>query len=113
MANFIGEPVTRRRRELTGTDIYGTPVFELVDTVLPERAAFDPGGDTVISDPTRVQVVTKPKLYFLRAVPDLRRDDSVIARGVVYEIDGEPSDWVDPFGSMAGGLVVELKRAEG
>lgn len=117
MVNFIGEPVTRRRRVQDGVDRYGEPVYVTQDTLLPQRAAFDPGGErgdvVITADPTRDLVVTKPKLYFLRAVPDLVQSDRVIVRGLVYDIDAPPADWQDPFGSDVGGLVVELTRATG
>lgn len=110
---MIGEPVTRRRREQTGEDRYGNPEYGLVDTVLPERAAFDPGGSRNPVEVGREQTVTTPKLYFQTQWPDLARDDQVIVRGVTYDIEGNPADWRSPWGSGLGGLVVELKIAEG
>lgn len=110
---WVGEPVTRRRQQQTGTDRYGNPVYEPVDTVLPERAGFDPGGSREPVEVGREQTVTTPKLYFRRAYPDLNDTDQVLVRGVVFDIEGNPADWKSPFGSDVGGLVVELKKAEG
>lgn len=110
---FVGEPVTRRRREQTGTDRYNNPIYGDVDTVLEERAAFDPGGSREPVEVGREQVITTPKLYFPRQWPDLTSSDRVIVRGVEYAIEGDLPDWRSPFGSDVGGLVVELKRAGG
>lgn len=110
---FIGEPVTRRRNQQTGTDRYGSPVYGLVDTVLPERAGFDPGGSREPVEVGREQTVTTPKLYFREQRPDLNKTDLVVMRGVEYQIEGDPADWRSPYGSTLGGLVVELKKAGG
>lgn len=108
-----GELVTRRRREQTGTDRYGNPVYGDVDVVLEERAAFDPGGSREPVEVGREQVVTTPKLYFWKQRPDLTSSDTVLVRGTAYSIEGDPADWRSPFGSGLTGLVVELKNAEG
>ena len=110
---WLGEPVTRRRQQQTGTDRYGNPVYGDVDTVLEERAGFDPGGSREPVEVGRTQTVTTPKLYFRRQFPDLTPSDKVIVRGVIFDIQGDPADWRSPYGSDVGGLVVELKRAEG
>lgn len=110
---FNGEPVTRRRQQQTGTDRYGNPEYSTVDTVLTERAAFDPGGSREPVEVGREQTVTTPKLYFRKARPDLIDDDQVLVRGVVYDIKGDPADWQSPYGSTNGGLVVELKVVNG
>ncbi len=110
---FIGEPVSRLREQQTGTDRYGDPIYEQIETVLPERAAFDPGGTREPVEVGREQTVTTPKLYFRRQYPDLVTTDQVKVRGVAYTIEGIPADWVSPFGSEVGGLVVELKVVDG
>lgn len=109
----FGEPVTRRRNEQTGTDRYGEPIFETVDTVLEDGAAFDPGGSREPVEVGRTQTVTTPKLYFRGARPDLHAGDRVLMRGVEFQVEGDPADWRSPYGTDLGGLVVELKRAGG
>ena len=109
---MFGEPVERIRREQTGVDRYGNPQYTDVESTV-EGAAFDPGGSREPVEVGRTQTVTTPKLYFANSRPDLTRDDSVRVRGVVYAVEGDPADWRSPFGSSLGGLVVELKRAEG
>jgi len=110
---FIGEPVTRRREQYTGTDRYGNPVFSLVDVVLDDRAAFDPGGSREPVEVGREQTITTPKLFFPDAWPDLVATDRVVVRAEEYMVLGVPPSWRDPWGSTFGGLVVELERVEG
>jgi len=110
---LIGEQVTRRRQQQTGTDRYGNPEYSTVDTVLAERAAFDPGGSREPVEVGREPTVTTPKLYFRRTYPDLTDDDQVLVRGALYDIQGIPADWQSPYGSDNGGTVVELKVVDG
>lgn len=112
LAYSSGEVVTRRRRQQTGADRYGNPVYELVDVVLGETAAFDPGGSREPVEVGRTPTVTTPKLYFTQW-PDLVKTDLVVVRGEVFQIEGDPADWRNPWGSDVGGMVVELERAEG
>lgn len=110
----FGEPVIRQRREQTGTDRYGNPVYEYEDTALDEHAAFDPGGSREPVEQGRDPVVTTPKLYFPGTWPDLVESDRVIVRGQTYTVQGTPAEWLGPFaGPAIGGLVVELQRLTG
>lgn len=108
-----GEPITRVRREVSGTDAHGNPSYADVEATIeggwlaPEKDSREP------RESGRDAVVTSPALFFPGARPDLRADDKVIVRGEKYEVEGDPSDWRDPFGSDLGGLVVTLRRAEG
>ena len=109
---MFGEPVTRRRNEQVGEDRYSDPIYEWVDVVLEQRAAFDPGGSREPVEVGRAAVVTTPKLYF-REHPDLAREDRVVMRGLEYQVEGDPADWVSPYGTDNGGTVVELTRTGG
>jgi len=110
----FGETVIRRRREQTGTDRYGNPVYQFVETTLDERAAFDPGGSREPVEVGRDQTVTTPKLYFPASWPDLVESDRVVVRGKQFTVQGTPADWKGPFaGPAIGGLVVELQRLTG
>ncbi len=110
---FVGEPVTRRRSEQTGVDRYGNPVYSTTETVLDQRAAFDPGGSREPVEVGREQVVTTPKLYFLRTWPDLLEQDEVMVRGRWFTVQGVPADWRSPYESPLGGMVVELQEVTG
>ena len=39
--------------------------------------------------------------------------DRIVIRGVTYEVDGEPSVWVDPSGGDLDGIEVQLKKVDG
>lgn len=111
---FVGEAIVRQRREQTGTDRYGNPIYQLVNTTLAERAAFDPGGSREPVEQGRDPVITTPKLYFPASWPDLAESDRVFVRGQAFTVQGTPADWKGPFaGPPFGGLVVELQRLTG
>lgn len=110
---MFGDPVTRIRLEATGgTDRYGNPVMGDVEAAVG-TAALDPGGTREPVEVGRAQVVTTPKLYYQSEWPDLHSGDRVRVRGLTFEVDGDPSDWRSPWGTLVGGTVVELKAVSG
>lgn len=50
---------------------------------------------------------------YLPAGADVRPADRIEIRGVVYDIDGEPGDWRNPFTDTRAGLEVALRRVTG
>ena len=108
---MFGEPATRRRRELTGYDSANRPLYEWVSTILPVGCALDPGGSREPVEVGRAQVITTPKAYFRETV-DVVAGDELIIRGRVWKVDGDPAQWVSPFGSGLAGTVVELTATE-
>lgn len=105
------DEVTRLRREQTGSDRYGNPVYELVETVLAELALFAPKDVIPAVEVGRSPTVVEPSLYWFEAWPDVRADDRLRVRGVEYEVASVPADW---RGRTVGGLVVKLRdSAEG
>ena len=109
----FGEQVVRVRRVQDGADRYGNPVYVDEETVLAERAGFAP--EQASSEPVAVgreAVIVKPSLYFPGQWPDITEDDQVRVRGVLYDVEGVPADWRDPW-TGDGGLVVTLKVVKG
>lgn len=102
------DEVVRLRREVTGTDRYGNPLYELVESVIPELALFAPKDVIPAAEVGRSPTVVEPSLYWLNAWPDIRESDRVRVRGVEYEVLSTPADWRGP---AVGGLVVKLKDA--
>jgi hypothetical protein len=50
---------------------------------------------------------------FLPAGSDIRALDRVVVRGVVHDVDGDPSVWRSPLTGWAPGLEVRAIRVEG
>lgn len=107
---------TRIRREQTGVDRYGDPVFETTELDIP-GAMFAPERDrdsTEVVTVGRTTIPSKPTLYWYKTRPDIRADDKLRVDGVEYDVDGIPAPWRDDLGGTdVGGLVVTLKRVEG
>jgi hypothetical protein len=101
--------VARLRREQVGTDRYGNPVFELVESEISELALFAPSDSRQAIAPAEVgrdAVVSEPTLYWFKAWPDIRASDRLRVRGVEYEVLSIPADWRS---ASIGGLVVKLR----
>jgi hypothetical protein len=100
------DQVTRIRREQTGTDRYGNPVYGVVETVIPELAFFAPKDVIPSLEVGRSPVVVEPTLYWFQVWPDVSASDRVRVRGVEYEVESVPAEW---RGATVGGLVVKLR----
>jgi len=100
------DQVTRLRREQTGQDRYGNPLFELVESVIPDLALFAPKDVIPAQEVGRSPVVVEPTLYWFKAWPDIRADDRVRVRGVEYEVQSIPAEWRS---RTVGGLAVKLR----
>lgn len=104
------DPVVRLRREQTGTDRYGLPVYETTETDLP-RAMFAPRNVVPAVEVGRQPTIVEPTLYWPDLWPDVVASDRLRVRGRVYEVNADTADWK---GHGVGGLVVVLKdSAEG
>lgn len=109
----FGERVVRIRRTRVGTDPrYNEPVWEDVETPIP--------GAGVAPGPTEEPLVVDGQpatadaaLYFFESSPDIVRTDRVRVRGKVYNVIGDPAEWVNAFTGWRAGLAVYLKRGEG
>jgi hypothetical protein len=108
----IGEQVGVIRPS-TATDRYGNSQRTYGSTAshTVDGCAFDPGASTEDND-GRTATVTAPTLYCPPGA-DLLASDQVLVRGTRYEVDGEPADWRDPFGSTLGGIVATLRKVVG
>jgi hypothetical protein len=105
-----GEPVTI----LGGPtdDKYGDPVAgsgsRTVETLAPMEFRYS----TESGERGRTGVVVGAKVY-LPAGTAVTHTSQVLARGVLYDVDGDVADWRSGAGSSLGGFEVALKRAEG
>lgn len=112
---MIGEPVTVTTRTQSGTDDYGSPIY--TTTSLTRKGAFAPsigventsGGDQVVSQPQLL--FTGQDAADIAAIVD--SSSQITVRGLDYEVDGEPGDWIGQFSGQRAGLQIPLKRATG
>ena len=107
----FGETVTLHRRVLSPKpDQDGNDVYIPTDIPIP-GCAFDPGG-SVESVQGQDMVTTKPTVYAPPGTVVLATD-GVTVRGLPYEVDGAPSDYISPFTGWNPGVVVRLKAVTG
>lgn len=59
-------------------------------------------------DPRSPAVLTGKTVY--GPVVDMDADDQLVINGVVYDIDGEPGEWINPMTGWVAGLEVAIKR---
>ena len=52
-------------------------------------------------------------LYGIPAGTDITPADRMRVRGVVYDVDGDPATWRNPYTGWAPGYVVQTKRTAG
>lgn len=71
--------------------------------------AFNPG-TSVESLGGRDLLTVQPAVY-LPAGTSIAAVDAVEVRGLTYEVDGSPNDWVNPFTGWNPGVEVRLRRA--
>lgn len=110
-----GETITRLRGTLVGdnysdedTDLSWANPTELVisNVAVEPLATFE----TQTADRTRVDLDLR---LYLPYGADVRPLDRVIVRSATYEVQGERSDWHNPFTGSEPGSTVVCKRVEG
>jgi hypothetical protein len=110
-----GETVIRQRGAVV-TDPYSGEATG-VDWDDPDEhevpgCAFNPGRSSEPLQDARNAVTSQPEVYAPAGV-DIVAGDRLVVRGLTFEVDGDPADWISPFTGWAPGLVVALKRTEG
>lgn len=111
----FGETITRLRARATedrysdeDTDLSWTSPDELdvADVAVEPLSTFETQTDG------RQRVEFDLRLY-LPYGADVKPLDRVVVRQVTYEVQGERSDWRNPFTGSTPGSVVTCKRVEG
>lgn len=102
--------VVARTREITGVDSDNNDTYDWVTRTIP-GCLFTPKGSIELVDKTGDEVVTTDQLYIPTGTT-LAPADEVVVHGLTYQVDGEPSIWVNPW---TGDTVVraDLKRVTG
>ena len=110
-----GEPALFEHRVVGSEDSHGNPTETFGTAVLVVGGAFVPGGSVESFTPGRDSVVTSPTYYIPgdAAKPVISPRDRVTIRGLLFQVDGQPAEWVSPFTGWAPGIVVNLERVDG
>lgn len=112
MSFRFGQPVTFRHRADSGTrDGDGATVYTNVDTVI-QNCGFDPGGSTEMVQGGDV-VTTQPTVFLPPGAQVPVAIDAVIVNSFVFEVDGSPSTYTNPFTGWSPGTAVRLKQVTG
>lgn len=94
-----------------GEDAHGNPGDGWAPPTTVGVWAFDPGGSVeVVGGQDRV--ITTPSLFMPPEVVFGPRD-RVTARGLLYEVDGDTAQWINPWHGDLRGNTVALKRVVG
>ena len=86
--------------EATGSTWVGAPEIPI------EFVAVEPRPSTEPTEDARNAVMSGYTLY-PPAGSDVTLADRVRVRGVVYEVEGDPADWVNPFTGDNPGMVIQ------
>jgi len=103
------QTVTVVRRVKSGTDGFGNDVFTTATADVP--GAFNPGTSAELVQGQDLLTV-QPSVY-LPAGTDVAAIDAVQVGGELFEVDGSPNVWVNPFTGWAPGVEVKLRRVTG
>lgn len=110
-----GEPITVATRTQTGVDGYGDPVYSTTSVTC--KGAFAPSETGKLTDGGQL-VTSQPTVLFTGKDADnvaavVTSNSQITVRGKAYEVDGEPSDWVNPFTGNHAGITIPVKRSTG
>lgn len=108
----FGESVTVQARVVGSDDSHGNPIETFAAPVTVDGCAFDPGGSVETLEPGREAVVSRPRV-FMPAGTVVTARSILTVRGLLYRVDGDPADWVNPLTGWAPGVVANIERAAG
>lgn len=109
--------ISRVRSSSGGFDANGDPLPGTTTTTAIAGAFVAPRSSNDVDDVGRVGVIVGLTL-FVAYDTDLVTSDTILvavgdANDGLYEIDGQPGDWLHPFTGWRAGQTVALKRAAG
>lgn len=104
--------IVRVRSAPGGVDEYGDPVAGTESRTTLEGAFVAPRESTEIVNRGRAGVIVGLTL-FAPYDTDLVYTDRVEVDGVLYDIEGEPGRWRNPFTDWEAGIQAALVRASG
>ncbi len=114
----FGETIKRLRSVPGGYDENGDPVAGTTSSVTYDGVAVAPrvGGpgtsSTEIIGRGRAGVIEGFTVYGPIDM-DIAHTDQIEWRGQVYDVEGEPGRWANPYSGRQAGMEVAIRRAEG
>ena len=110
---MIGETVVRLRPG-TSSDKYGDTVAGADVEKQIRGVAVAPRYSREYAD-NRSAVIVGLTLYFPAGTKaaDVLASDRFRVRGLVYEVEGEPGEWVNPYTNVSRGIEAAVKRTTG
>ena len=104
------ETVTLLMRVVLEQDDLGNDVFSTVERAVRDCAVWPTG----TSEKVQAQdIVTAGWTVLMPSGTAIAATDQVRVRGVVFDVDGEPFDWVSPITGHTGGVQVQLRKVTG
>jgi hypothetical protein len=109
----VAAPVIVRVRSTPGgVDEYGDPVAGTTTETTLAGAYVAPRESDEITNRGRAGVIVGLTL-FAPYDTDLRHNDRIKVDGVLYDIEGEPGRWRNPFTDWEAGIQAALRRTAG
>ena len=100
------------RYEAGADDAHGNAAGSWVEVAILHGCAFDPGSSSEPRIPGQDRVVVEPALYAAFDAPVVALDH-VRVEDVLYEVEGLPRAWRNPFSGRAAGCVISLRKVDG
>ena len=107
-----GETVTIVRQSPGGTDSYGDPIDSTESRIDIEGVAVAPRYSSEPTERGRQGVVVGLTIY-PPANSGFLFSDQVEVRGELFDMEGDPGEWENPFTGDTPGAEIALKRAAG
>lgn len=104
--------IKRIRQSPGGTDQYGDPIPGTTTETIIAGAFTAPRTTEDVDDRGRAGVIVGLTL-FAPYNTDLTYTDQIEVDGVLYDIEGEPGRWKNPFTDWEAGIQAALTRAQG
>jgi hypothetical protein len=95
----------------SGRDEYGDPVASETRVTMTTKG-IAPRYTSDPADPTRAPVIDGFTVYLLPGA-DVLATDRLEVRGGLYDVDGQPGEWVSPFSGDSRGVEVNVRRGRG
>lgn len=104
--------IKRIRQSPGGTDQYGDPIPGTTTVTAMPEAFVAPRTTEDVDDRGRTGVIVGLTLFAPYST-DLTYTDQIEVDGVLYDIEGEPGRWKNPFTGWEAGIQAALTRAQG